>query len=316
MLNAVIPDQDTAVSREALAGRRSPIRAGRPRRRSLIPLRAALQLAVVSRPGAWVPAALVYAGGVTISHMTTAAWPAWAGLVFVTMPMGLIVFGINDIADIRSDALNRRKGGAWGAVVRTAERRLLAVAAVTCAVTFLLADFLTGHYLAGLSVLGISLLACAYSLRPVRLKARPVLDSLSNGFWVVCMFCCGYYASTAGFVSRAPAVHIFVVLLLCGAAVHALTTLLDREVDEQVGDTTIGVYLGTRRTLGLAAILFAACFAMVTNLEMKVYFAAATATLATLSLHPPRRTIKFLVTAVLFALPPALAAFDIAANIR
>lgn len=316
MLDAVIPDPDTAVSREAPAGRRSPICASMSHHRSFIPLRAALRLAVVSRPGAWVPAALVYAGAITISHTDAATWSAWAGLVFVTMPMGLIVFGINDIADIRSDALNDRKGGAWGAVVRTAERRVLAGAAVTCAVAFLLADFLTRHYLAGLSVLGISLFACAYSLRPVRLKVRPVLDSLSNGFWVVCMFCCGYYASTAGFARRVPAVHIFIVLLLCGAAVHALTTLLDREVDEQVGDTTIGVYLGTRRTLGVAAILFAACFAMVTNLEMKAYFAAAAATLATLSLHPPRRTVKLLVTTVLFAGPPTLAAFDIAANIR
>lgn len=297
-----------AVSRGRASSRR--------RRSALTPLRTALRLAVISRPSAWVPAALVYIGGLTVNSQAGMNWSTWTGLAFITMPMGLIVFGVNDIADRTSDAVNSRKGGAWGAVVNARENGLIIWAAVVFSLSFLLLDLLSRHYLAALSVAGICLFACVYSLNPVRLKSRPIADSLSNGFWVICMFCSGYYSSTAGLASYYPAVHILIVLLLCGAAVHALTTLLDCEVDKAAGDQTIGVFLGRRQTLAIAAIMFAVCFFLVSSPVMAAYLGAA-ATLALIGiLRPARTNVQWLVIAILLMLPPSLVMFDIVANIR
>jgi lycopene elongase/hydratase (dihydrobisanhydrobacterioruberin-forming) len=315
MLGAAVPDGDTGQSRDALpgAGRQAHVSVCS---QSLIPLRAVLRLAVVSRPAAWVPATLVYTGGVTIDSRAGMTWSTWTGLVFVTMPMGLIVFGANDIADIKSDALNIRKGGAWGAIVQATESRLISRAAAACAIVFFLLSLASQHYLAALSILGISVFAWAYSVKPVRLKARPISDSLSNGFWVVCMFCSGYYSSTIALPSNFPAVHILIVLLLCGAAVHALTTLLDYEVDKVAGDTTIGILLGQQRTLALAAALFAICFFMVSNPVLMIYFGVVVAMALIAFLHAARRNVQWLIIAVLALLLPALAVFDISTNIR
>jgi 4-hydroxybenzoate polyprenyltransferase len=273
------------------------------------------RLVTVSRPGVWVPAAVIYAGGVAFGPAARATWPTWAGFVFVTMPMGVITFGINDITDITSDALNSRKGGTEGAVVRPTERRLLIRAATACAVTFLLLYLAARRYAAAASILGIILSACAYSVRPVRLKTRPVLDSVSNGFGVACIFCCGYYAGTPGLPDSFPAPHILAALLLCGSALHALTTLLDDDVDKKMGDTTIGVVLGRRRTVGLAAMLFASCFFLVSGPEMTTYFAACSLLGAVVLVHPSQRAIHWLVVVVIVLLLP-LALVDIAANIR
>jgi 4-hydroxybenzoate polyprenyltransferase len=266
--------------------------------------RALWRLAVVSRPGVWVPAVVVYGGGVALGPTTRATWPTWAGFAFVTMPMGLITFGINDITDSTSDTLNGRKGGMEGAIVRPSEMRPLACAAAACGVAFPLLYLVTRHYAAAAAMLGIVCAACAYSVKPVRLKARPVLDSMSNGFWVACIFCCGYYAGTLGLPDRFPPPHVLAALLLCGAALHALTTLLDCDVDRKTGDTTIGVVLGRRRTVALAAILFASCFCLVSDPGIAAYFAACSLLSAVILVRPSHRAIHLLVVVVIIILPP------------
>jgi 4-hydroxybenzoate polyprenyltransferase len=63
----------------------------------------------VSRPGLWSTTALFYLmplGHADFLH----SGKLWLGLSFVLFPLGLLLYGVNDIVDAETDALNPRKG--------------------------------------------------------------------------------------------------------------------------------------------------------------------------------------------------------------
>jgi len=63
----------------------------------------------VSRPGLWSTTALFYL--IPLGHWTAFRSPEfWAGLFYVLFPLGLVLYGVNDIADAEADRYNPRKG--------------------------------------------------------------------------------------------------------------------------------------------------------------------------------------------------------------
>ena len=66
-------------------------------------------LVQVSRPGLWSTTALFYLlplGRADFAH----SGRLWLGLIFVLFPLGLLLYGVNDLADAEADQLNPRKG--------------------------------------------------------------------------------------------------------------------------------------------------------------------------------------------------------------
>ncbi len=69
----------------------------------------AVFLLQVSRPGLWSTTALFYLmplGHADFLHVGK----LWLGLFFVLLPLGLVLYGVNDIVDAENDSLNPRKG--------------------------------------------------------------------------------------------------------------------------------------------------------------------------------------------------------------
>jgi 4-hydroxybenzoate polyprenyltransferase len=63
----------------------------------------------VSRPGLWSTTALFYL--MPLGHADSLhSGKLWLGLFFVLLPLGLLLYGVNDIVDAETDALNPRKG--------------------------------------------------------------------------------------------------------------------------------------------------------------------------------------------------------------
>ena len=63
----------------------------------------------VSRPGLWSTTALFYLlplGRADFLHSSR----LWLGLIFILFPLGLLLYGVNDLADAEADQLNPRKG--------------------------------------------------------------------------------------------------------------------------------------------------------------------------------------------------------------
>ena len=94
-------------------------------RRSAV--RGGLRLLLISRPALWVN---------TLGTATVALWLSgrlwsveplwWVTLLWLTLPFNLLIYGVNDIADQREDALSSRKGGLQGARLAVEEDKRVA----------------------------------------------------------------------------------------------------------------------------------------------------------------------------------------------
>jgi 4-hydroxybenzoate polyprenyltransferase len=59
-------------------------------------------LTQVSRPGLWSTTALFYL--MPLGHGDFfGSWTFWAGLVYILVPLGLVLYGVNDIVDAEAD---------------------------------------------------------------------------------------------------------------------------------------------------------------------------------------------------------------------
>ena len=267
------------------------------------------RLVFISRPAGWLPFACPYIAGVILAE---ADWNfiTWLGAFFCTFPMGIVVFGLNDIADKKSDVINSRKGGAAGAIVNNNETKLLVYASLVVSVLFEAVYITTGHYLTALWTLGILVFAYTYSVPPIRLKTRPILDGFSNGLWGLFILMSGFTASIVGLRAFYPHWRLVFLAVLTGMVFHVLFTVADYEVDKKVGDTTIAVYLGKIKTLILCELIFIADLFLTrhSSAGLRAFFLlCALTTLAMMRRPTPRFTYR--ATGILVLLMPVLFAY-------
>ena len=145
-------------------------------------------LVQVSRPGLWSTTALFYLLPLGRRDFTHSG-RLWLGLVFVLFPLGLLLYGVNDLADAEADQLNPRKGtylfGSRGAREQLAALKWQIVVAQF---PFLAAFFL----LVGPRILawyGILLLAVGiYNAPRFGWKGNPPFDVLIQASYLLVFF--------------------------------------------------------------------------------------------------------------------------------
>jgi 4-hydroxybenzoate polyprenyltransferase len=181
-------------------------------------------------------------------------------LVVFTAIMGAIYI-LNQICDREADRLNRKlyliSEGRISLAAAALELGLLNGAAVLLAWAFFPPAY------AALAVVSV-ISGIAYSVRPVRLKARAGWDIVANGVGF------GGIAFVMGWLTGAP-LHPVAVLrtlpyVLAVGAIHTNATVLDLEGDRAAGDNTIAVRLGLRPTLWLGTVL--ACGSLLAALAL------------------------------------------------
>ena len=173
------------------------------------------------------------------------------GCLFFLVPYNLAMYGINDVFDFESDLRNPRKGGLEGDVLdRRVHRTVLWAAALTCApfVVWLLVAGGPQAITAVIPVLGLSLFAVvAYSVRGLRFKEIPLLDSLtssthfSSPAWVA-LAVLSTWPSPAGWCGLAA-------FFLWGVASQAFGAVQDVGPDREAGLGSIATVLGARTTV-------------------------------------------------------------------
>ncbi|WP_311171765.1 prenyltransferase [Halobellus ordinarius] len=200
-------------------------------------------LLTLSRPRFWlylagpVVVGVAYGAGTTADLFTETTIPLFA---YFLLPANVFLYGINDVFDADVDTDNPKKeakearwqGDPIVAVVIVASTLLGAVA-------FALTPKVAWPYLAGFFLLGFQ-----YSAPPLRFKTTPVLDSLSNGLYVLPG--AAAYAAVAG--SQPP------LAALAGAwlwtmGMHTFSAIPDIEPDRAAGIRTTATMLGESRTL-------------------------------------------------------------------
>ncbi|SIS04132.1 prenyltransferase [Natronorubrum thiooxidans] len=199
-------------------------------------------LLTLSRPRFWLYLAGPVLVGTVYAADTTSELFAPAVIVlfaYFLVPGNVFLYGINDIYDRQIDAANPKKETKEA---RYRGQRVVPIAVALCALLplglFPFVPTSAWPWLAGFLVLG-----AAYSAPPVRFKTTPVLDSVSNGLYI--MPGAAAYAAVAG--SQPP---LLAVLggWLWAMGMHTFSAIPDIEPDRETGIETTATVLGERRT--------------------------------------------------------------------
>jgi 4-hydroxybenzoate polyprenyltransferase len=216
-------------------------------------------LLVVSRPRFWLylagPALVGAVYGAETLSALLAPVPALLVAYFL-VPANVLLYGVNDAFDADVDAYNPKKEGRETrfegdrvVVVAVAASGLLALGFVP--VLPPLAVLWFGAFL---------LLAIEYSAPPLRFKTTPLLDSLSNGLYVLPGAVT--YAALAG---RSPPILALVGGWAWTMAMHTFSAIPDIEPDRDAGIETTATVLGEQGSYAYCGALWlvaAGCFAI------------------------------------------------------
>jgi 4-hydroxybenzoate polyprenyltransferase len=216
----------------------------------------------ISRPVLWINTV-----GPAVVGMWLAGelwrWEALPILLWLTLPFNLLIYGVNDIFDQETDAQNPRKGSLEGAKIRPEEIVPIWRGVVYINIPFLLYFLFILPYEAVFWILLYTVLFTGYSAPPLRFKARPYLDSLSNAA----------YAFPLVFVPLALGEGVVwpaaLGLMAWSAAKHTFDAVQDIDEDQHVGIETTAVRLGARGVLFWSGAWWTAatvCFALVSPL--------------------------------------------------
>jgi 4-hydroxybenzoate polyprenyltransferase len=211
----------------------------------------------LSRPRFWLYLAgpvLVGAAWGVGSLDQLAAWRPWALFAFCLLPANVFLYGVNDRFDADIDQVNPKKDdkearwqggrGVWASILAALAAGLALTAALPRG--------------AWPWMLGFGALSVAYSAPPVRFKARPFLDSASNGLYVL--------PGAAAYVTVSG--HQPDAWLMAGAwawtmAMHTFSAIPDIEPDRRAGVRTTATVLGRRGTVGYCLGMWAVAAGLV-----------------------------------------------------
>jgi 4-hydroxybenzoate polyprenyltransferase len=206
-------------------------------------------LVMSSRPLSWVNTAFPFAAGYLMTtHRVDLTFII--GTLFFLIPYNVAMYGINDVFDYESDMRNPRKGGVEGAVLDRRLHRLTLWVALATNLPFLVFLVIVGGPLSWL-VLAVSMFAVvAYSLKGLRFKEIPFLDSITSSTHFVSPAIYGLVLAGAVFT---PALWlILAAYFLWGVASHAFGAIQDIQADREGGLASVATVMGARFTARFA----------------------------------------------------------------
>lgn len=213
----------------------------------------ARQLFVVSRPLSWVNTAFPFAAGYLMTTRTVDL-TFMVGTLFFLIPYNLAMYGINDVFDYESDMRNPRKGGVEGAVLDRSLHAPTLWAVLLTNVPFLVYLVWVGDPLSWL-VLAVSMFAVvAYSMKGMRFKEKPFLDSVTSSTHFVSPAV--YGAVLAGALFTPALWLILAAFFLWGMASHAFGAVQDITADREGGLSSIATVIGAKATSRFALLCY------------------------------------------------------------
>lgn len=220
----------------------------------------------VSRPLFWIGPVAAYKAGLWLSG-TPMGTLEWIELFLLSFPLSLIIYGTNDIYDRESDRKNPRKSvPIWGEKLQGRDIPWLRNWCLLAAILILLAALSTMNpFHIAFAILGLAT-AYSYSAPPLRLKERPIIDSLSAVGYGLFAFGMGY--SLSGSIDFLD--WRFLLLCLNLSAFHSIGTIMDMDEDRKMGIRTFATALG-----GRAAALFSAAIFLMNAALVHSYSPAA-----------------------------------------
>lgn len=162
--------------------------------------------------------------------------------LYFTLPANLLIYGVNDIFDLDTDALNPKKDN-YENRLKSSESKTLRNAIITTNLPFLAVIAISNPKTVP-ALLAFLLLGIFYSAPPIRAKALPVIDGLFNALYVMpALVAIALFPYT-----KISWPLIFAGMLWC-AAMHAYSAIPDITADKAAKLKTVATLLGHKATI-------------------------------------------------------------------
>jgi len=217
------------------------------------------KLFVSSRPISWINTAFPFA---VAYYLSTGAVDLnlIIGSLFFLIPYNLLMYGVNDVFDYESDLRNPRKGGIEGALLAPKYHRPTLIAAFSLAAPFVIYLLLIGSFESNAWLLLVLFSVIAYSIKGLRFKEIPFLDSITSAMHFVGPMWFGL--ALAGAEIDQTVVLVSTSFFLWGMASHAFGAVQDIKADKAAGIGSIATVIGARPTVVLALVMYLAAGVM------------------------------------------------------
>ena len=210
-----------------------------------------MKLFKVSRPISWVNTAYPFAatylvlGGGFDSRF-------FIGTLFFLIPYNLLMYGVNDVFDYESDIRNPRKNSIEGAVEAKSFHPTIMWASLLLTLPFVIALIILSPLSSVLILVGLLFFVVAYSVKGLRFKEVPFLDSITSSIHFV-----GPMVFAIALTGFQPQAWPFALaLFFWGIASHAFGAVQDVIPDRAGGLKSIATIIGARNTVWLSALLY------------------------------------------------------------
>jgi len=216
-----------------------------------------------SRPISWVNTAYPFAAAyLMVARKIDATFIV--GTLFFLIPYNLLMYGINDVFDYESDLRNPRKGGIEGALLPKEIHRTIIWTAILGCVPFVIYLVAVGNLNSSLWLALFVFTVIAYSVKHLRFKEKPVLDSITSASHFVGPMIFAL-ALTNQDLTNPKITAIIMAFTLWGMASHAFGAIQDVKADREGKISSIATYFGARNTTRVAMVMYlAAGFYLVT----------------------------------------------------
>jgi 4-hydroxybenzoate polyprenyltransferase len=177
------------------------------------------------------------------SYSTFISARFWIYLLVFVVAANVLIYGVNDLADTDTDRHNDKKGSYE---VRL-QKQQRAATVVACGLAFgTLVVSVVGQSMLTAVLMGIFLvLSIGYSVPPLRFKARPLFDSVSNVLYAMP----GFIAASIWAPTTAIPVTAIAASWLWCMAMHTFSAIPDVTADKKAGLATTATWLGVRGAL-------------------------------------------------------------------
>jgi 4-hydroxybenzoate polyprenyltransferase len=218
-------------------------------------LSTALFLIQVSRPGLWTTTILFYLMPLGRSIDIHKA-DFWYGLVYIIFPLGLLLYGVNDIVDAEGDRYNPRKGtylfGSRGKDQQLLDLRWQ-IAGAQMPFLYLFSNWWNFRFF--LWFVALVFAVYAYNARPFTLKGRPPFDVLIQSSYLLVFV-------LSSWLNRVPQLpwQTFLFGALFAMHSHVFGEVMDIEPDQKSDRRTLATQIGrVPAKLFIAALLLIEC---------------------------------------------------------
>lgn len=174
------------------------------------------------------------------SYATFISARFWVYLLIFVIAANILIYGVNDLADTDTDKHNEKKGS-YEVRLEKQQRTVTVVACGLALGTLVVA--IVGQSMLTAVLMGIFIvLSIGYSVPPLRFKARPLFDSVSNVLYAMPGFiAASIWAPSSAIPSTAIAASWFWCM-----AMHTFSAIPDVTADQKAGLATTATWFGVR----------------------------------------------------------------------